>query len=83
MSMDIARIITDKNTMPPKLPVVPEDTCPYIDMVMDITDKMSDEEDLEWRNQQMKLVEALLEHIRASNIKLRASGKYWYSKKQM
>jgi len=68
--------------MPPKLPVVPEDTCPYIDMVMDLTDKMSDEEDQEWRNQQMKLVHVLLEHIRASNIKLRASGKYWYSKKQ-
>ena len=65
-----------------KPPIVPEDTCPYIDMVMEITDSMSDQDDLEWRNQQRKLVEALLEHIRACNIKLRASGKYWYSKKQ-
>ena len=80
--MVTAHITIDKNTMSSKLPVVPEDTCPYIDMVMELTDKMSDEEDQEWRNQQLKLVEALLEHIRASNIKLRASGKYWYSKKQ-
>ena len=64
-----------------KPPTVPEDTCPYIDMVMELTDKMSDEEDQQWRNQQRNLVEALLEHIRASYAKLRASGKYWYSKK--
>jgi hypothetical protein len=61
-------------------PIVPDDTCPYIDMAQDLIDSIADQEDAEWRRDQATLVKALLEYIRESNSKLRASSKYWYSR---
>jgi hypothetical protein len=63
-----------------KKPVVPDDTCPYIDMVQDLLDKITDQEDVSWRRDQAVLAKALLEHIRESNLRLRNSSKYWYGK---
>jgi hypothetical protein len=63
-----------------KKPVVPEDTCPYIDMLQDLIDKMTESEDAEHRNDQAVLARALLEYIRESNTRLRASSKYWYGR---
>jgi hypothetical protein len=63
-----------------KKPVVPDDTCPYIDMVQDLLDKITDEEDVSWRRDQATLAKALLEHIRESNLRLRHSSKFWYGK---
>jgi hypothetical protein len=63
-----------------KKPVVPDDTCPYIDMVQDLLDKITDEEDVSWRRDQATLAKALLEHIRESNLRLRNSSKFWYGK---
>jgi hypothetical protein len=65
-----------------KPPVIPEDTCPYIDMVLDIVSKMSEQDDLAWRREQFALVDRLMEHIRSSNSQLRQSGKYWYNKRR-
>jgi hypothetical protein len=61
-------------------PLVPEDTCPYIDMVIEIIDKMELQDDVDWRGEQATLAKTLLEYIRASNDKLRASGKFWYER---
>ena len=63
-----------------KKPVVPDDTCPYIDMVQDLLDKITDEEDVGWRRDQATLAKALLEHIRESNLRLRHSSIFWYGK---
>ena len=63
-----------------KKPVVPDDTCPYIDMAQDLIDKIAEGEDAGWRRDQAVLAKALLEHIRESNTRLRASSKFWYSK---
>jgi len=61
-------------------PLVPENTCPYIDMVIEIIDKMEDQDNAEWRGEQATLAKSLLEYVRASNDKLRASGKFWYER---
>jgi hypothetical protein len=61
-------------------PIVPEETCTYIDMVKDIIDRMALQDDAEWRKHQAELANALLEYIRESNNKLRISGKFWYGK---
>jgi hypothetical protein len=63
-------------------PVIPEDTCPYIDMVQSLIDKMSTEPDLGWRAEQETLAKALLEYIRESNYKLRTASKFWYENYQ-
>jgi len=61
-------------------PVVPEDTCQYIDMVQELIDKIADQENALWRSEQATLAKALLEYIRESNQKLRVSGKFWYER---
>jgi hypothetical protein len=63
-----------------KKPVVPEDTCPYIDMAQDLLDKIADGEDPGWRRDQATLATALLEYIRESNLRLRTSSKFWHDK---
>ena len=63
-------------------PTIPEDTCPYIDLVQDILDKMVSENDPKWRDQQADTAKALLEHVRSSNGYLRAASKYWHDKKK-
>jgi len=63
-----------------KKPVVPDDTCPYIDMVQDLVDKIASGDDASWRSDQATLAKALLEHIRESNMRLRKSSKFWYDK---
>lgn len=63
-----------------KKPLVPDDTCPYIDMAQDLIDKISECEDAGWRRDQATLAKALLEHIRESNTRLRHSSKFWYGK---
>jgi len=61
-------------------PVIPEDTCAYIDMVIEITAKMAACDDAAWRRNQQELARALLEHVRDSNLKLRQLGIYWYER---
>ena len=63
-----------------KKPVVPEHVCPYINMAIDLITDMVEQEDREWRYHQSVLTLALLEHVRTSAEKLRASGKFWYEK---
>lgn len=63
-------------------PVVPEDTCPYIDMVQNIVDKMSSQNDESFRRDQAVLANALLEYIRESNLRLRMSSKHWYDRRR-
>jgi hypothetical protein len=63
-----------------KQPVIPEDTCPYIDTVQELLDKMIDQDDKEWRREQAVLAKALLEYIRASNLGLRQASKYWHGR---
>ena len=63
-----------------KPPIIPEDTCPYIDMVQDLIGKIAAQDYYAWRQEQAELAEKLLEYIRASNQKLREGGKYWYTK---
>lgn len=63
-----------------KIPIVPENTCPYIDMVQELVGRMSVESDIDWRKKQADLAESLLEYIRASNLELREGGKYWYNR---
>lgn len=63
-----------------KKPIVPEDTCPYIDMVQELIDSISEQDDAAWRRDQATLAKALLEYIRESNMKLRESGRYWYTR---
>jgi len=61
-------------------PLVPEITCPYIDMVIQIIDQMEEQNNAEWRGEQATLAKSLLEYVRSSNDKLRASGKFWYER---
>jgi hypothetical protein len=61
-------------------PVVPDDTCPYIDMAQELIDKICETEDVTWRRDQATLAKALLEHVRESNVRLRHSSKFWYGK---
>lgn len=61
-------------------PIVPEDTCPYIDVIQSIIDSMVEQDSPEWRENQAVLAKALLEHVRESNYKLRAAGKHWHAK---
>ena len=63
-----------------KKPIVPENTCPYIDMVQELIGQMSVEDDIDWRKKQAELADNLLEYIRASNLELREGGKYWYNR---
>jgi len=63
-----------------KKPVVPEDTCPYIDMIQDLIEKIGTQEDPDFRKHQAELINALLEHVRESNRLLRASSYYWYTR---
>ena len=58
-------------------PVIPEETCPYIDMVISMIGDITEQNDISWRRHQKNLACELLEHIRMSNIKLREGGKYW------
>jgi hypothetical protein len=59
-------------------PIIPEDTCPYIDLVQTILDNLVKQEDPEWRGEQAELAKTLLEHVRTSNAKLRSASKYWH-----
>ena len=63
-----------------KKPVVPDDTCPYIDMAQELIEKISETEDVSWRRDQATLAKALLEYVRESNTRLRDSSKFWYGK---
>lgn len=63
-----------------KKPVVPDDTCPYIDMAQELIEKISETEDVTWRRDQATLAKALLEYVRESNTRLRDSSKFWYGK---
>jgi len=63
-----------------KKPVVPDDTCPYIDMAQELIEKISETEDVTWRRDQAVLAKALLEYVRESNTRLRESSKFWYGK---
>lgn len=76
-----------KNKSDVKKPVVPYNTCPYIDSVIHIAVELTDiiesqePENTDMRTYAMSLLEALksnIEHVRESNNLLRKSGKYWY-----
>lgn len=76
----MTRIPTTRPTRTRDAPQVPEDTCPYIDMVIETVERISDCRDEAWRRQQVELVGQLMEHIRAANLQLRTSSKYWHDK---
>jgi hypothetical protein len=63
-----------------KKPVVPEHVCPYVDMAIELIENMVVQEDKAWRKSQAIMTIALLEHLRVSAEKLRASSQYWYDK---
>jgi hypothetical protein len=63
-----------------KKPVIPEHVCPYVDLAIQIVEDMVEQDDKEWRRSQAALTVALLEHLRISAEKLRASSQYWYDK---
>lgn len=63
-----------------KKPVVPEHVCPYVDIAVQLVEDMVEQEDKEWRRSQAALMIAVLEHLRVSAEKLRASSQFWYDK---
>jgi hypothetical protein len=63
-----------------KKPVVPEHVCPYADLAIELIELMIDQEDKAWRKSQATMAIALVEHMRVSAEKLRASSKHWYDK---
>ena len=63
-----------------KKPVVPEHVCPYVDMAIELIENMIVQEDKNWRKSQAIMAIALMEHVRVSAEKLRASSQYWYDK---
>ena len=63
-----------------KKPVVPEHVCPYVDMAIELIENMIVQEDKNWRKSQGAMAIALLEHLRVSAEKLRASSQFWYDK---
>ena len=63
-----------------KKPVVPDHVCPYIDLAIELIEGMTDQEDKAWRKSQAIMAIALMEHVRVSAEKLRASSQYWYDK---
>jgi hypothetical protein len=65
---------------PYKKPTIPENTCPYIDMAQELIENMATQEDAGFRESQAELAKALLEHVRTSNIMLRDSSHYWYTR---
>jgi hypothetical protein len=68
-----------------KKPVVPEHVCPYIDLAIELIENMIDQEDKSFRKSQATAAIALMEHVRISAEKLRASSQFWYdrSKKEL
>jgi hypothetical protein len=63
-----------------KKPVIPEHVCPYVDMAIELIENNIEQEDKNWRLAQATLAIALLEHVRLSAEKLRASSQFWYDK---
>ena len=63
-----------------KKPVVPEHVCPYVDMAIELIENMIDQEDKAWRKSQATMAIALIEHVRVSAEKLRASSQFWYDR---
>jgi hypothetical protein len=61
-------------------PLIPENTCPYIDMIIEIMDHMVDQDNGAHRLSQATAAKALLEHVRESNDKLRVASKHWYER---
>ena len=59
-------------------PLIPENTCPYLDMIIEIIDHMVDQDDGAHRLSQANAAKALLEHVRESNDKLRTASKHWH-----
>lgn len=64
-------------------PIIPEDTCNYINMALELIEMMGEQDDPVWRKQQAETATALLEHVRASNLALRQASKYWYDKRKI
>lgn len=63
-----------------KKPVIPDHVCPYVDLAIELIEGMVDQEDKNWRKSQATMAIALMEHVRVSTEKLRASSQYWYDK---
>lgn len=63
-----------------KKPVVPEHVCPYADLAVELIENMIDQEDKAWRKSQATMAIALVEHMRVSAEKLRASSQHWYDR---
>jgi hypothetical protein len=68
-----------------KKPVIPDHVCPYADLAIELIENMIDQEDKAWRKSQATMAIALIEHMRVSAEKLRASSQFWYdrSKKEV
>lgn len=64
-----------------KKPVIPDHVCPYVDLAIELIENMIDQEDKAWRKSQAIMAIALMEHVRVSAEKLRASSQFWYDKR--
>jgi len=57
-------------------PVIPPNTCPYIDHIIEVLDDIETKSSPD--EHRISLIKAELEYIRSVNEKLRENGKYWY-----
>ena len=61
-------------------PNIPPDSCDHIDRVIELSDKLVDEEDVEIRTGYGNIIKEEVELMRTINIQLRTSSKFWYDK---
>jgi len=61
-------------------PNIPPDSCDHIDRVIELSDKLVDEEDVEIRTGYGNILKEEVELMRTINIQLRTSSKFWYDK---
>jgi hypothetical protein len=61
-------------------PIIPPDTCPHLDKLIDLVEERDDLKDEELRSKQLEVILAEVEYVRTSNEMLRNASKYWYDK---
>ena len=61
-------------------PNIPPDSCDHIDRVIELSDKLVDEEDVEIRTGYGNILKEEVELMRTINIQLRTASKFWHDK---
>jgi|TARA_R110002020_G_scaffold2488_1_gene11656 hypothetical protein len=61
-------------------PNIPPDSCDHIDRVMELSDKLVDEEDTEIRTGYGNIIKEEVELMRTINTQLRIASKFWYDR---